>query len=270
MQNKQGRGHTDKRLDWDRFPAAIWRRHRQALRPVTRTDPIRLDQLQGIDRQKQALIANTERFLAGLPANNVLLWGARGTGKSSLIKGLLNQYMDRGLRVIEVDKDDLVFLPEIVDEIVELPQRFIVFCDDLSFEAGESSYKALKSVLEGSIELPPENILVYATSNRRHLMPEYLRDNDSTRVVDGEIHPGEAVEEQVSLSDRFGLWLSFYPFREQEYLTMVDGLFPTIADRDALHREALMFARTRGGRSGRTAQQFYRSVVNAEGTAEEP
>lgn len=246
-------------LDWNRVPAAVWRRHRQALRPVTRIDPLALEQLQGIERQKQALVDNTQRFLTGLPANNVLLWGARGTGKSSLIKGLLNRFYPEGLRVIEVDKDDLIYLPEIVDEVVELPQRFVVFCDDLSFEAGEGSYKALKSVLEGSIELPPENVLVYATSNRRHLMPEYLRDNESVKLVDGEIHPGEAVEEQVSLSDRFGLWLSFYPFREVEYLSMVDALFPQVEDRAELHRQALMFAMTRGGRSGRTAQQFYRS-----------
>lgn len=251
-------------IDWRQTPAAVWRSHRQALRPVTRIDPIRLDQLQGIERQKQALVENTQRFLEGLPANNVLLWGARGTGKSSLIKGLLNRFYPQGLRVIEVDKDDLVYLPEIVDEVVDLAQRFLVFCDDLSFEAGEGSYKALKSVLEGSIELPPENVLVYATSNRRHLMPEYLRDNESVKLVDGEIHPGEAIEEQVSLSDRFGLWLSFYPFRETEYLAMVDALFPVVEDRQALHRQALMFAMTRGGRSGRTAQQFYRSYFTAE------
>ena len=246
-------------ISWNRTPAAVWRRHRQALRPVTRTDPIQLEQLRGIERQKQALVDNTERFLGGLPANNVLLWGARGTGKSSLVKALLNRFLGQGLRVIEVDKDDLVFLPEIVDEVVDLPQRFVVFCDDLSFETGEGSYKALKSVLEGSIELPPENVLVYATSNRRHLMPEYLQDNENIKMVDGEIHPGEAIEEQVSLSDRFGLWLSFYPFREDEYLAMVDALFPDSTDRKELHRQALMFAMTRGGRSGRTAQQFFRS-----------
>lgn len=250
---------SDNGIDWSQVPAAVWRRHRQALRPVTRTDPVRLEQLQGIERQKQALVNNTERFLSGLPANNTLLWGARGTGKSSLVKALLNRFWGQGLRVIEVDRDDLIYLPEIVDDVVELPQRFIVFCDDLSFEAGEGSYKALKSILEGSIELPPENVLVYATSNRRHLMPEYQRDNEDVRMVDGEIHPGEAIEEQVSLSDRFGLWLSFYPFREQEYLAMVDALFPDTADREDLHRQALMFAMTRGGRSGRTAQQFYRS-----------
>lgn len=249
------------RPDWKNLPAAVWRSHRQALRPVTRIDPVRLEHLHGIERQKQALVQNTERFLDGLPANNVLLWGARGTGKSSLIKGLLNRYFDRGLRVIQVDKDDLIFLPEIVDDIVDQPQRFIVFCDDLSFEAGEASYKAMKSVLEGSIELPPENVLVYATSNRRHLMPEYMNDNAATEHRGGEIHPGEAVEEQISLSDRFGLWLSFYPFREEEYLATVDALFPRHTEREELHRQARLFAMTRGGRSGRTAQQFYRSYA---------
>lgn len=248
-----------KAVNWNRTPAAIWRRHRQALRPVTRIDPIKLEQLQGIERQKHALVENTQRFIQGLPANNVLLWGARGTGKSSLIKALLNRFYDQGLRVIEVDKGDLVFLPEIVDEVAELPQRFAVFCDDLSFDAGEGGYKALKSVLEGSIELPPENVVVYATSNRRHLMPEYLQDNESAKLIEGEIHPGEAIEEQVSLSDRFGLWLSFYPFQEQEYLAMVDALFPDACNRHELHRQAVLFARARGGRSGRTAQQFFRS-----------
>lgn len=246
-------------IDWKNTPAAIWRPHKQALRAVRQTDPIRLDQLMGVERQKEALVTNTERFLEGHPANNVLLWGARGTGKSSLIKALLNQYFPAGLRVIEVDRDDLIYLPEIVDDIRDLPQRFVVFCDDLSFEPGEGTYKALKSVLEGSIELPPDNVLVYATSNRRHLMPEYMKDNESSKMVDGEIHPGEAIEEQVSLSDRFGLWLSFYPFRQEAYLEMVDALFPAPSDREALHREALRFALARGGRSGRTAQQFYRA-----------
>lgn len=246
-------------IDWETTPAAIWRRHKQALRAVRQTDPIRMEQLMGVERQKEALITNTERFLKQQPANNVLLWGARGTGKSSLIKALLNQYFPEGLRVIEVDRDDLIFLPEIVDDIRDLSQRFVVFCDDLSFEPGEGTYKALKSVLEGSIELPPDNVLVYATSNRRHLMPEYMKDNESSKMVDGEIHPGEAIEEQVSLSDRFGLWLSFYPFRQEAYLEMVDALFPEPADREALHREALRFALARGGRSGRTARQFYRA-----------
>jgi len=246
-------------IDWDQVPAAIWRAGRQALRPVTRLDPVRLDDLQGIDRQKAALVANTERFLEGRPANNALLWGSRGTGKSSLVKALLNAYRDQGLRVVEVDRDDLLFLPEIVDEIRDSRHRFIIYCDDLSFERGEGSYKGLKSVLEGSIELPPDNVLLYATSNRRHLMPEYHSDNADSHLVDGEIHHGEAVEEQISLSDRFGLWLSFYPFDQQTYLAMVDRWFPQVADREALHRAAIRFALGRGGQSGRVARQFFQS-----------
>jgi hypothetical protein len=245
-------------VEWKNVPAAIWRRYRQGLRPVEAPDPIRWEDLHGIDTQKEKLAHNTERFLAGKPANHALLWGSRGTGKSSLVKALLNRYRHQGLRVIEVDKEDLVHLPEIVDGIRQRPERFIIYCDDLSFGDGDPAYKPLKSVLEGSIELPPENVRVYATSNRRHLMPEYFSDNRNTTMEDGEIHPSEAVEEQISLSDRFGLWLSFYPFREAVYLEAVDALFPDVQDREALHREALQFALARGGRSGRTAQQFYR------------
>lgn len=245
-------------VDWSRHLAAVWRRHRQGLRPITRLDPIGWGQLQGIERQQDALARNTERFLAGEPSNNALLWGSRGTGKSSLIKATLNRYGDRGLRMIEVDKDDLVNLTEIVDDIGEQPWRFVIYCDDLSFEAGESGYKALKSVLEGSLELPPENVRVYATSNRRHLMPEFMADNLQSEVRGGELHPAEAIEEQVSLADRFGLQLSFYPFPKDIYLQAVDALFPDVTDRETLHTHAIRFATSRGGRSGRTAQQFYR------------
>ncbi|PSF05266.1 ATPase [Marinobacter fuscus] len=252
---------ADNTLDWQSIPAAVWRRHRSGLRAIRRLDPIQWQALTGIDRQKEALARNTERFLAGEPSNNVLLWGARGTGKSSLIKALLNRYRDQGLRIIEVDKDDLVNLPEIVDDICDLPFRFLIFCDDLSFDAGETGYKALKSVLEGSLELPPENVRVYATSNRRHLMPEYMADNLNSQVRDGELHPAEAIEEQVSLADRFGLQLSFYPFPQAVYLQAVDGLFPQVADRDALHQEAIRFATARGVRNGRTAQQFFRQYA---------
>ncbi len=249
-------------IDWSITPAAIWRQRRELLRPVFETDPIRLADLQGVDRQKEALVRNTERFLAGRPANNALLWGARGTGKSSLIKALLNEYVDQGLRVVEVDKNDLVWLPEIIDEIRESDKRFIIYSDDLSFERGESTYKALKSVIEGSIERPPANVIIYATSNRRHLMPESMEDNERARVVQTEIHHAEAVEEQISLSDRFGLWLSFYPFNQDEYLRIVDGYFPDYAgDRAQLHRMAIQFALAKGGRSGRAALQFYRSYA---------
>ncbi|PCM42896.1 ATP-binding protein [Marinobacter sp. ANT_B65] len=245
-------------FDWSSTPAAVWRRHRSGLRAVRRLDPVQWSDLTGIDRQQQALARNTERFLAGDPSNNVLLWGARGTGKSSLIKALLNRYKERGLRIIEVDKDDLVNLPEIVDDICDLPFRFIIFCDDLSFDAGETGYKALKTVLEGSLELPPENVRVYATSNRRHLMPEFMSDNLNTRVQDGELHPAEAIDEQVSLADRFGLQLSFYAFSQEVYLQAIDDLFPDVAEREDLHREAIRFATSKGVRNGRTAQQFFR------------
>lgn len=252
-------------FDWQHIPAAVWRRHRSGLRAIRRLDPIGWDDLTGIRRQKDALARNTERFLAKQPSNNALLWGARGTGKSSLIKALLNRYQAQGLRMIEVDKDDLVNLPEIVDDICDLPYRFVIFCDDLSFDVGESGYKALKSVLEGSLELPPENVRVYATSNRRHLMPEFMSDNVKSEVRDGELHPAEAIEEQVSLADRFGLQLSFYPFSQDIYLQAVDALFPQVADRAQLHIEAVRFATGKGVRNGRTAQQFFRQYAGDPG-----
>jgi len=245
-------------LDWQNTQAAIWQPYSKSLRPVSRLDPIGLDQLVGIERQKQQLLDNTLRFLDGQPANNALLWGARGTGKSSLVKAVFNALRQRGLRLIEVDRDDLADLPQIVDGIRALPQRFVIYCDDLSFGENERGYRHLKSVLEGSIELPPENVLVYATSNRRHLLPEALRDNLDTRVVQGEIHYGDAVEETLSLSDRFGLWLSFYAGSLEHYLGIVDALFADRAgDRAALHEAALTFAAARGNRSGRTARQFF-------------
>ncbi len=252
-------------VDWRTSPAAVWRRHRSGLRAIRRLDPVQWDDLTGIEQQQQALARNTERFLAGEPSNNVLLWGSRGTGKSSLIKALLNRYSDQGLRMIEVDKDDLVNLPEIVDDICDLSFRFVIFCDDLSFEVGESGYKALKSILEGSLELPPENVRVYATSNRRHLMPEFMSDNINSVVKGGELHPAEAIEEQVSLADRFGLQLSFYPFSQDVYLQAVDALFPDVQDRESLHKEAIRFATGKGVRNGRTAQQFYRQVAGDAG-----
>lgn len=245
-------------IDWNTTYAAIWRQRQQYLHPVKRLDPVRLDQLLGIEPQKQQLISNTDRFLAGLPANNALLWGARGTGKSSLIKALLNEYCQRQLRVIEIDKQDLPFLPEIIDDIRELPQRFIVYCDDLSFEAGDSLYKPLKSVLEGAIELPPENVLFYATSNRRHLLPELMRENLDTQLINGEVHYSDALEEKIALSDRFGLRLSFYPQNNDGYLDIVDSFFPDYpGDKQQLHKAALDFAHQNAAKNGRTAKQFY-------------
>ena len=245
-------------IDWNNTRAAVWRHPTQALRAIRHSDPIQLSQLLGVARQKQALVDNTERFIRAQPANNALLWGARGTGKSSLIKALLNEYHTHGLRMIEVDKDDLVSLPEIVDDIRELPQRFIVFCDDLSFDEGERGYKAMKSVLEGSLELPPDNVLIYATSNRRHLMPESMQDNLASGFHNGELHYADAIEEKLSLSDRFGLWLSFYSIDQAQYLEIVDSLFPDYTgNRDELHLAAKQFALERGARSGRTARQFF-------------
>lgn len=248
-------------IDWNRQHAAIWRARKEYLRAVHHIDPICPADLLGIDDQKQALLTNTERFVNRLPANNALLWGARGTGKSSLIKAVFNQYREQGLRLVEVDKTDLLFLPEIVDEIRDAEHRFIIFCDDLSFEANETHYKALKSVLEGSIELPPENILIYASSNRRHLVPESMQDNRNSSMIEGELHYADAIEEKISLSDRFGLWLSFYAPNQDQYLAMVDHYFAAFkGDRQNLHREALRFSQFKGGaRSGRTAKQFFNS-----------
>jgi uncharacterized protein len=252
-------------IDWNTTYAAVWRQHKEYLRSILHIDPIRLDELLGIDRQKQQIIQNTERFLVGLPANNALLWGARGTGKSSLIKALLNAYKAQNLCMIEVDKQDLVYLPEIVDDIRTLPQRFIIYCDDLSFEASESQYKSLKSVLQGSIELPPDNVLIYATSNRRHLIPEQMKDNLDTRLVDGEVHYSDTVEEKISLSDRFGLRLGFYPQNSQTYLDIIDSLFPDFPnDRASLHKAALDFAHQNASKSGRTAKQFYNVMSDSK------
>ena len=244
-------------IDWKNTRAAVWRPRKTSLRAVQRFDGVQLKDLLGVDRQKDELVRNTEQFLRGEPARNALLWGSRGTGKSSLVKALLNEYADAGLRVIEIDKDDLADLQDIVDDISSLPQRFIIFCDDLSFEADETLYKHLKSVLEGSIELPPENVLIYATSNRRHLVAEQKADNQGVDIVDGELHYGNTVEEKLSLADRFGLWLSFYPNTTNMYLDIVDYLFSDFdGDRKKLHRAARQFAMTRASKSGRTARQF--------------
>ena len=235
-------------IDWNITFAAIWIQRQEYLRPVKQIDPVRLNQLLGVETQKQQLIENTERFLTSQPANNTLLWGARGTGKSSLVKALLNEYKHRGLRLIEVDKQDLIFLPEIVDDIREQSQRFVIYCDDLSFDSGDTLYKSLKSVLEGSIELPPENVSFYATSNRRHLLPEQMRDNLDTRLIDGEVHYSDTIEEKISLSDRFGLRLAFYPQATQTYLDIVDHHFVDyLGNREDLHLMAPIFASSLDG-----------------------
>lgn len=248
-------------VEWNTDLAAIWRAKKEHLKPVRYIENISFDDLVGIERQKKVLIENTQRFLNNLPSNNVLLWGARGTGKSSLIKALLNTYAPQGLRVIEIDRDDLDDLIEISDMIRHLPYKFLIFCDDLSFEEGEKGYKGLKRILEGSIEAPPSNIKIYATSNRRHLIPEYKSDNDGVKVGEnGELHYGDSIEEKISLSDRFGMWISFYHGNQAEYLEVVDSYFKEYkGDREFLHAEALRFAQARASKSGRTAKQFYNS-----------
>lgn len=256
------------KIDWKNTIAAVWRPNKQALRAVKVIDAIFMDQLIGIDRQKAELDRNTKNFIGKKPANNALLWGSRGTGKSSLIKSLLNKYHRDGLRLIEIFKTELHNLPDIVDDIRELPYRFIIYCDDFSFDVNDDSYIALKTVLEGSIEPPPENVLIYATSNRRHLVPEMRQDNNESLMVEGELHYTDAIEEKISLSDRFGLWLSFYQPDQDTYLDMVEiyfkgderSLFYT--DRAELYRQAVRFATSRASRSGRTAKQFFNYYVN--------
>jgi uncharacterized protein len=250
--------------DWCAASAFRWRKRagRGAIEPVRHVATIRLADLKEVEPQKERLVANTRQFVAGRPANNVLLTGARGTGKSSLIKASLNEFAPQGLRLIEVDKADLTDLTDIVDLVAERPERFVIFCDDLSFDEGEPGYKALKSVLDGSVAQASENLLIYATSNRRHLLPEYMKDNLSyTHTEDGEVHPGEVIEEKISLSERFGLWLSFYPFTQAEYLTIVAHWlrhFGCTDPIDAVRAEALVWALERGSRSGRVAYQFAR------------
>ena len=257
--------------DWNASVAYRYRRYRDgrtALVPVPHVASLSLDDLQEIDDQKQKIQRNTAHFMAGLPANNVLLTGARGTGKSSLIKGCLNTYSAQGLRLIEVDKSDLIDLPDLIDVVTDRPERFIVYCDDLSFEDGDPAYKALKSILDGTVSASGANVLIYATSNRRHLLPEYMSENATyTHTSDGEVHPGEVVEEKISLSERFGLWISFYPFSQDEYLTIANQWlthFGVGAEAlEAARPHALLWALERGSRSGRVAYQFARDYAAA-------
>ena len=255
--------------DWSQSVAWRYRKRASghgALEPVRHVGAMALSDLKEIEPQKEKIERNTRQFVEGRPANNVLLTGARGTGKSSLIKACLNAYAPQGLRLIEVDKADLTDLPDIVDVVAGLPEKFIVYCDDLSFEEGEAGYKALKSILDGSVAASTPNVLVYATSNRRHLLPEYMKENLSyTHTGDGEVHPGEVVEEKISLSDRFGLWVSFYPFSQDEYLAIVaqwlGALGATPAQIESSRAESLVWALERGSRSGRVAYQFARDFV---------
>jgi predicted AAA+ superfamily ATPase len=249
--------------DWTASTAFRYRARSGAgrLEPVRHVAAIRLSALVEVDAQKERLVRNTEQFVAGKAANNVLLTGSRGTGKSSLVKACLNEFAPQGLRLIEVDKSDMVDLPDLVDLVADRPERFIVFCDDLSFDEGEPGYKALKSILDGSVAESTENVLVYATSNRRHLLPEYMKENLSYQHrEDGEVHPGEVVEEKISLSERFGLWVSFYPFSQDEYLAIVaEWLRGFGVGEDAIaaaRQESLVWALERGSRSGRVAYQF--------------
>ena len=256
--------------DWKAAVAFRWRKSsgRGWLQAVPKPHPIRLADIETVDDQKARIVANTRQFVAGQGANNVLLTGARGCGKSSLVKAVLNEFASEGLRLIEVDKNDLVDLADIVDLLDGRPEKFIIFCDDLSFEAGETAYKALKSILDGSIAAPPDNVLIYATSNRRHLMPEYFSENLDTQRVGDEIHPGEATEEKISLSERFGLWISFYPFSQDDYLAVYAhwarqfGIPETTIA--ACEREALNWSLSRGSRSGRVAWQFARDLAGRQ------
>ena len=259
-------------VDWH-ATAFRWRKRagRGHLQSIAHPHAIRLDELVAIDSQKHAIDVNTRQFVTGLPANNVLLTGSRGTGKSSLVKAMLVKYAGRGLRLIEVDKSDLVDLPDIAALVEGRRERFIVFCDDLTFDAGEQGYKALKVMLDGTIAAAASNMLIYATSNRRHLIPEFMSENLETKHVGEEVHPGESVEEKISLSERFGLWISFYPFQQDEYLAAVASWLEvfgvaaprTKRDDEARTRDALQFALQRGSRSGRVAWQFARGYAGA-------
>ena len=255
--------------DWSASIAFRYRKRSSghgAIEPIGQVAAMELEQLKEIGPQKEKIQRNTEQFVNGQPANNVLLTGARGTGKSSLIRACLHHYAPQGLRLIEVDKADMVDLPDLVEAVSERPEKFIVFCDDLSFDEGDAGYKALKSILDGSLSATTANVLIYVTSNRRHLLPEYMKDNLSyTHTEDGEVHPGEVIEEKISLSERFGLWVSFYPFSQNEYLTIVAQWLSSFgvdaAAIEAAKPESLVWALERGSRSGRVAYQFARDYA---------
>ncbi len=261
-------------VDWTQALAARWVREGRSgyLMPLEVSLDLRLSDLIGVDLQREQLGRNTRQFIDGLPANHALLWGSRGTGKSSLIRALLAEYAASGLRLIEIERDHLGDLPRLVEQLQKLPQRFVLFCDDLSFESGEGDYRVLKSVLDGSLEQAPDNVLLYATSNRRHLVPEKESDNANWQQVDGELHPSEAVEDKIALSDRFGLWLSFYPFTQDHYLNVVEHWITQLAlksglgwkrDED-LDKAAVRWATGRGNRNGRCAYQFARYWVGLQ------
>ncbi|HJV35736.1 ATP-binding protein [Geomonas sp.] len=260
-----------KPVDWATCHAANWRRHSFSgyLEPVKVTDNTRLEELLGVEKQREIMESNTKQFLKGLPANNALLWGSRGTGKSSLVKALLNKYAAQGLRVIQVEKEDLIYLSEIFSAVENEPYRFILLCDDLTFEVGELSYKMLKSALDGSVYSAPDNVLIYVTSNRRHLLPEYESDKIGGKFVNGELQQSEAMEEKVSLSDRFGLWVAFHVFSQDRYLDAVRLCVEREAakrgvnipfDKD-LELDAIQWSHDKSKRCGRTAYQFSKHWV---------
>lgn len=258
-------------IDWQHCLAARWHREGRSgyLQPLAVSLDLSLADLIGVDTQREQLARNTRQFVDGLPANHALLWGARGTGKSSLVRALLAEHAGAGLRLIEIERDHLADLPRVVEQLAGQSQRFVLFCDDLSFEAGEGDYRVLKSVLDGSLERAPDNVLLYATSNRRHLVPEKQSDNEHWEMVDGELHPNEAVEDKIALSDRFGLWLSFYPFTQDHFLAVVRHWIGVLAQPAALDWEwseeleklAIRWALGRGNRNGRCAYQFARHWV---------
>jgi predicted AAA+ superfamily ATPase len=261
-------------LDWNAVIAARWQREGRAgyLQPLRASLDLRLSDLVGVDTQCEQLARNTRQFVSDLPANHALLWGARGTGKSSLVRALLAEHAGAGLRLIEIERDHLADLPKVVEALAGLPQRFVLFCDDLSFESGEGDYRVLKSVLDGSLERAPDNVLLYATSNRRHLVPEKESDNEHWQMVDGELHPNEAVEDKIALSDRFGLWISFYPFTQDHFLAVVRHWVEVLASQAGLQWQwsheleilAVRWALGRGNRNGRCAYQFARSWVGQQ------